>query len=364
MKDQSGLIKSHGDIKIVLLFLASFLGFVFAPFSIGLTLFIIAISYVGKVEISYRAQQDTDTYQYAGFFPRLGSFLIDAGVMYCSITFSFMLFRADSLDEHHEFYRMLLWLFIQLYMLKRWGQTPGKMMMGIKVLRVDFEPIGWKEIILRDLFQVLQALGSLTKMFLVTFAIVDMNLKLTGVSFVPANSLNFMVNRFSLLSTFWIFSELLVLLTNQRKRALHDFLAGTVVVVANKPVRYAWAFAASALLFAVGLVWFSVMHTGMLFESLAEKGNAAAQYSLGGSYLMGWEKPKNEKLAFQWIQKSADQGYAKAEFDLGQFYEKGKGVTVNRDQAIHWLELAAQDGDWGTSGKAKLELKGMGVNQE
>ena len=32
------------------------------------------------------------------------------------------------------------------------------------------------------------------------------------------------------LSQVWYWSELLVLLTNKRKRALHDFIAGTVVI--------------------------------------------------------------------------------------------------------------------------------------
>jgi len=37
------------------------------------------------------------------------------------------------------------------------------------------------------------------------------------------------------LAVIWGWGELLVLLTNRKKRALHDFLAGTVVVYVNNP---------------------------------------------------------------------------------------------------------------------------------
>jgi len=37
---------------------------------------------------------------------------------------------------------------------------------------------------------------------------------------------------YSVAINIWIWSELLVLLTNRRKRAIHDFMAGTVIVKA------------------------------------------------------------------------------------------------------------------------------------
>lgn len=33
--------------------------------------------------------------------------------------------------------------------------------------------------------------------------------------------------------TAWLFSELIVLLFNEKKRAIHDFIAGTVVIKTN-----------------------------------------------------------------------------------------------------------------------------------
>jgi uncharacterized RDD family membrane protein YckC len=37
----------------------------------------------------------------------------------------------------------------------------------------------------------------------------------------------------NVLMNIWIWSEFLVMMTNKRRRALHDFMAGTVVVRAN-----------------------------------------------------------------------------------------------------------------------------------
>ena len=35
---------------------------------------------------------------------------------------------------------------------------------------------------------------------------------------------------YSWLSNIWVYSEFIVLLTNKRKRALHDFIANTVII--------------------------------------------------------------------------------------------------------------------------------------
>ena len=40
-------------------------------------------------------------------------------------------------------------------------------------------------------------------------------------------------NIITILSHIWIWSEVIVLLFNKRKRAIHDFMAGTVIVKSN-----------------------------------------------------------------------------------------------------------------------------------
>jgi TPR repeat protein len=48
------------------------------------------------------------------------------------------------------------------------------------------------------------------------------------------------------------------------------------------------------------------------FLTLAEQGNAIAQYNVGTFYLNGLGIPKDEKQAYDWFEKSAAQGYALA----------------------------------------------------
>jgi len=64
----------------------------------------------------------------------------------------------------------------------------------------------------------------------------------------------------------------------------------------------------------------------------AERGNAAAQYWLGGEE----ESLGHHEKALDLYQKSAEKGHINAQFHLAQAYETGQGVAQNHEQAIYW----------------------------
>ena len=112
--------------------------------------------------------------------------------------------------------------------------------MKIKVLRVDGTSIGWKESLLRHsidlLFSTLQTVGQFIALLAISDAVFsaghvnglfskeNMEFQETLIKMDP------MPSWLLIASNVWVWSELFFLLLNKQKRALHDLIAGTIVV--------------------------------------------------------------------------------------------------------------------------------------
>ncbi|MHB8885828.1 MAG: hypothetical protein ACYC5H_12275 [Methylovirgula sp.] len=82
-----------------------------------------------------------------------------------------------------------------------------------------------------------------------------------------------------------------------------------------------------------------------VFQSLAQAGDAKAQYEFANLYATGNGLPRDLKLAAHWYEKSAAQGLAPAQYRLGSLYEKGIGVKRSLAQATLWYRKAAEAGN-------------------
>ena len=78
-----------------------------------------------------------------------------------------------------------------------------------------------------------------------------------------------------------------------------------------------------------------------LWRSLAEQGDANAQYGLGFMYDTGQGVPQDYAAAMSWYRKAADQGHAAAQSNLGTMYANGWGVPQDYILAHMWWNLAA-----------------------
>ena len=77
----------------------------------------------------------------------------------------------------------------------------------------------------------------------------------------------------------------------------------------------------------------------------AEKGDAAAQNSLGVAYQNGLKDVKrDQREAFLWFKKSAEQGDPDGQSNLGFMYNNGRGVVENKQEAVSWYIKAAEQG--------------------
>jgi uncharacterized RDD family membrane protein YckC len=115
----------------------------------------------------------------------------------------------------------------------RFGQTIGKQAAHIRVVRVSGDRIGWREAWLRSSVDVAISIVTSIGMLWALTAIRD-------ADYYRVDWLECQRNLHALQPDWvgwavaagqcWYWSELVVMLFNRKRRALHDFLAGTVVV--------------------------------------------------------------------------------------------------------------------------------------
>lgn len=130
---------------------------------------------------------------------------------------------------------LIFGIWYNVYLPKKYGGTPGKILTGIKILKLNRDNIHWKEAFIRETVNI----------FLHIFQSVIIVINLQKIDEAALANLKWYKHEDYLLSlspaffiiysvaiNIWIWGELLVLLTNRRKRAIHDFMAGTVIVKA------------------------------------------------------------------------------------------------------------------------------------
>lgn len=120
----------------------------------------------------------------------------------------------------------------------QFGQTLGKHLMGIKVVRLSGEPVGWPRACLRgsvDLFLcALELVGVLVALLAMpegdSIEGSDGAAALDAVDLYPPTWQSWILAA----SLAWLALQAIAVLSNRPRRALHDFIAGTVVVKAPR----------------------------------------------------------------------------------------------------------------------------------
>jgi TPR repeat protein len=82
-------------------------------------------------------------------------------------------------------------------------------------------------------------------------------------------------------------------------------------------------------------------------QSLADHGDAEAQFRLGLSFASGGPAKVDYAKAAHWYLLAANQNHALAQFNLGLMFAGGQGVAQDEGQARAWMRTAAQQGDAG-----------------
>jgi uncharacterized RDD family membrane protein YckC len=122
-----------------------------------------------------------------------------------------------------EIVTLALILFYFIWTTGKFGQTLGKLVMGIKVVDVETEqhPIGYRRAFYRMIpFVILGAAEVICFLFIdadITFK--SLRVTLSGIRRI-----------FLIIGILWALVELVIMLTHSRRQSLHDRMAGSVVV--------------------------------------------------------------------------------------------------------------------------------------
>ena len=171
---------------------------------------------------------------YAGFWLRLIAMFID-GVVFLPVAIIYLYTRAESWEMAvmTTIPYCFLYALYNIYFHGRWGRTIGKMVIRIKVVRQDGEDIRYGQAFMRHSVDLVLATLSAA-----AFSMALDSVKDTGFFHGDWQQLNTLFhnalppwwNSVKAATQTWVFSELVVLLTNKEKRSVHDFIAGTVVI--------------------------------------------------------------------------------------------------------------------------------------
>jgi uncharacterized RDD family membrane protein YckC len=180
---------------------------------------------------------DTSSVEYSTFWRRVGAVTLDGliklplslpiyvGLYYTRLVYLFWL--APSL---------IITAWYAIYLVMRNGGTPGKRIVDLRIVMLDGAPVTAKAAILRYAVQLSIAVLATLGLALAGLNISDADFqslnylqKLTALT-THAPAWNTAVTRFAI---GWYLLVAILMLCNSKRRAVHDFIAGTVVIRTN-----------------------------------------------------------------------------------------------------------------------------------
>lgn len=173
--------------------------------------------------------------KYAGFWRRFGAFWADTIIVAPWVWgISYFFSEKSRLFNLYFFIPGLLfgwWFYVHL--VAKHGGTPGKLLLKIRIAMTDGSAVTYKAAAIR--YSVLFALSTMS-----SIAVLIGALKMSDAQYF---SLNYMTRSqviltlaphwyttVSFLLQIWIWGEFVTMLLNKKRRAAHDFIAGTIVV--------------------------------------------------------------------------------------------------------------------------------------
>lgn len=171
---------------------------------------------------------------YVGFWRRLAAHLIDLAILF---PYAAIITRTAWNSKYgyigSQIVGFIVAVLFNVYLVKRFGGSPGKLAMRVRIAKMDGSAVGYKEASIR--YSVLFLIGLVSSAGLVISALNMPDSEYAALTretrtkhleeLAPA-----WYQKMQIVGAIWVYSEFAVLLTNRKRRALHDFMAGTVVI--------------------------------------------------------------------------------------------------------------------------------------
>jgi uncharacterized RDD family membrane protein YckC len=189
-----------------------------------------------------QAQESTTSLRYASFNQRAVALFLDGLILTTLGQLSFWpLLGSQSLLIAGQVVWTLFVAWYSIYGVARWGGTPGKLATKLRIVRLDGSPATLREAALRDAVRCVLSLVTLVESVDMIYAMPP----LAGLGFLEAGKLMQEVQQArsvafgwtlsQWLALLWSAAELLTLLFHPQRRAVHDLIAGTVVIDVGPP---------------------------------------------------------------------------------------------------------------------------------
>jgi uncharacterized RDD family membrane protein YckC len=168
--------------------------------------------------------------KYRTFWPRFWSGMIDMAVFW-----PFLLVIDDWVwsTPSHPVLLVLWFLFYSVALTAYsilchglWGQTLGKRLLRIRVLDVSGGRLTFPQAVLRDAFPLAFAAASLA----IDLPVVASGQNPYDEARIAREGLPWLSELFGYLSLAWFVAEFVTMLFNDKRRAIHDYIASSVVV--------------------------------------------------------------------------------------------------------------------------------------
>lgn len=172
--------------------------------------------------------------QFAGFWRRFGAFWIDFVALTPLMAVGLWLQSHTRLAQLYLYVPwFLVGLWFSVHLVKKYGGTPGKLLLNIRIRKTDGSNVGYREAFIRYSITCVLAGISAAGLVMATFQLSDAQYLSLSVGARGSRLIELAPAWYGVVEVagqVWLWSEFVVMLTNKQRRALHDFLAGTVVV--------------------------------------------------------------------------------------------------------------------------------------
>lgn len=172
--------------------------------------------------------------QYAGFWRRIGAYLVDFVVFLPIIALCYFFGEKSRLFYLYWFLPgTLIGLWFHVYLVYRYGGTPGKLLLRVKIAMTDGSPVTVKASAIRYSVLLILSMFSSIALIMSTLSMSDDLYFSLGYLARSQRIVEMAPPWYRIVSIFmqiWIWGEFVTMLFNKKRRAVHDFIAGTVVI--------------------------------------------------------------------------------------------------------------------------------------
>lgn len=177
--------------------------------------------------------------EYASFWRRFGAFWLDCLVLLPLFAIHFFLSEKFRLYSLYSFVpNLLFYIWFEVYLVKRFGGTPGKLFLNIRITMADGSPITTNAALLRYSVSFITSAIAVLGAIMATMSMTDEfyhSLKFSERAHQITLLKPVWCKIVGTLSEIWTWSEFFVILLNEKRRSIHDFMAGTVVIHSPPP---------------------------------------------------------------------------------------------------------------------------------